>query len=67
MKKEIKTVWKSKDTDKVIQTYSFVDIPQQHRFIKIGVMNQKSDRQAINTAKKINPEYDYQIKIRRSE
>jgi hypothetical protein len=41
--------------------YSFEKIPQEGRYIKVGALRFSTDRKAINTAKKINPNYKYVV------
>ena len=41
--------------------YSFEDVPQEGKYIKIGALNCGTDRKAINRAKRINPDYSYVI------
>jgi len=43
--------------------YSFENIPQEDRYIKIGALNCQTDRKALNTAKKINSKFTYVIKV----
>jgi len=42
--------------------YSFTDIPQENKYIKINSLNCGTDRKAMNRAKKINPNFSYKIK-----
>ena len=39
--------------------YSFVNVPQEGRYIKVEALNCGTDRKAINRARKINPGFDY--------
>ena len=41
--------------------YSFADIPQEGNYVKIHVLKCGTDRKALNRAKRINPNYAYQI------
>ena len=44
--------------------YDFSNIPQKHNYITICALPIKTDRKAINRAKKINSNYEYIIKDR---
>ena len=44
--------------------YDFSNIPQKHNYITICALPIKTDKKAINRAKKINPNYEYIIKDR---
>jgi hypothetical protein len=39
--------------DGLVNVYSFEKIPQAHRYLKVGCLFCKTDRKAINQAKKI--------------
>jgi len=41
--------------------YKFGMIPQEHRYIKIDCLRQSSQKKAINTAKKINSNFIYEV------
>lgn len=42
--------------------YNFEKIPQEHRYVKIHNLRHTTDRKALNSAKKINPNFNYKIK-----
>lgn len=42
--------------------YNFENIPQEHRYVKVHNLRYTSDRKALNSAKKINPNFAYKIK-----
>ena len=44
--------------------YDFSNIPQEQYYITICALPFKTDRKALNRAKKINPNYEYVIKDR---
>ncbi len=44
--------------------YCFESVPQEGRYIKVANLRQSSDRKAINTAKKLNPNFNYNIVIK---
>lgn len=41
--------------------YCFTNVPQEGRYIKIDSLQQSTPRKALNTAKKLNPNYQYKI------
>ena len=41
--------------------YKFENVPQETRYIKVYTVRCKTDRKAINQAKKINPNHKYVI------
>lgn len=43
--------------------FDFEIIPQEHRYIKINALNCVTKRKALNTAKKINPNFKYIIEV----
>ena len=44
--------------------YDFSNIPQEKYYVTICALPFKTDRKALNRAKKINPNYEYIIKDR---